>query len=126
MGPSFVLAFVLNPNWLERIHKHDMQEVRSVSKTKQTVSRSIPLHLTIGKSLTHVTFSVLERLVVPAFTGTSFADRYTKSFPPTQGKVILCRHSPVPLQIVHDAGSVAEKEEGLDIGYLNTEILHYL
>lgn len=80
----------------------------SASDGKLKVSVTITIHLRTDESGTCVNFYAVNEMVFSGILKTTYIDRFIKSIHPAK-KIDPCRSPSVPMLMVHDAKSEAEK-----------------
>lgn len=107
-GPNLISADVLDPSWLHSVRQRDMLDSCSAYDAKLRVSGTITLHMGMSKSRTRVNFGVENELVVPILLGTPCTDRLFKSVHPVERTIFPHHSPPVPILMVHKAGSAGK------------------
>lgn len=113
-GLHLTRADALGPNWLHSIHQRNMLEFQGASNTTIVGSWPITLHLSIGESRIRVTFGIADSFTVSVLLETTSIYKVIRKIHPAEGKIVPHHSPPVPVLIVHEFRSGAEKMKSED------------
>lgn len=125
-GSNLIRAGVLNSSILNGIRQRDMSEILSASDNSQVVSGAITLHLRTSESRTRAKFCFVDKLAVSLLWKTTLIGRSIKRVHPAGRKIALHHCTPVPIVMVYEIRTEAEKIEKWDVGQSNREHLALL
>lgn len=100
--PKILRADVLHFSWLESIHQRNMTDRRSASDKKLEIFWTITIHICMSESRSRVNFGVIDELIVPVLSGTTYIDWFVKSIHLAERKIMLHHYPSVPILMIRE------------------------